>query len=295
MTKAPIVVGVDGSDSARQAVVWAAQEAARRGIGLIIAHVVPSTDAGTQEAVPVQARTWLTAAEAAADRAAPTVTLSTDLLVGSVVETLTAVSTWADTLVLGTRGLGGFSGLLIGSTAIGVTTRARCPVVVVRAPGPQVPPPTSGPIVVGVDGGSAEEATEWAFAEAALRGAPLIAVHTWTEGVLSRGWDTVPYVIDFQALNDTMRSMLSERMAQWREKFPTVRLELVTALDSPAHALVEHSRHAQLAVVGTRSHGPFAGALLGSTSHALLHHAACPVAVVRADSEQADSYMGRPS
>ena len=63
-----------------------------------------------------------------------------------------------------------------------------------------------------------------------------------------------------------------------------MRLQLVTALDSPAHALVEQSRHAQLMVVGTRGHGAFAGALLGSTCHALLHHSACPVAVVRTGS-----------
>jgi nucleotide-binding universal stress UspA family protein len=80
-----------------------------------------------------------------------------------------------------------------------------------------------------------------------------------------------------------MRGMLSDRMAQWREKFPSVRLELVTALDNPARALVEQSRSAQLVVVGTRGHRPLAGALLGSTSHALLHHAACPVAVVHAE------------
>jgi len=284
MNGSPIVVGVDGSDSAREAVVWAAEEAARRNVALTIAHVVPGTDTHTRQAAQAQALGWLADAEAAAGRAAPAAALSTQLLVGSVVESLVSVSTWADTLVLGTRGLGGFAGLLTGSTAIGVTTRARCPVVVVRASGLHVPPRTSGPIVVGVDGSSAEDATEWAFTEAALRDAPLIAVHTWTEGALSHGWDAAPYVIDFEALNDSMRDMLSDRLAQWREKFPGVRLDLVTALDSAARALVEQSQHAQLVVVGTRRHSPLAGALLGSTSHALLHHAACPVAVVRADS-----------
>lgn len=271
MTRAPIVAAIDGSESARHAVLWAAQEAARRDVGLSIVHVAQNLSAAL-----AQGRSWLDETEAAARRAAPTVTTSAEMMSGSVVETLVAVSTWADTLVLGTRGIGGFTGLLVGSVAIGVTTRARCPVVVVRTPAP-----TSGPIVVGVDGGSAEEATEWAFAEAALRDVPLIAVHTWTEGALSHGWDTVPYIIDFQALNDSMRGMLSDRMAQWREKFPSVRLELVTALDNPARALVEQSRHAQLVVVGTRGRGPVAGALLGSTSRALLHHAACPVGVVR--------------
>ncbi|MFC0432058.1 universal stress protein [Kutzneria buriramensis] len=274
MTRAPIVAAIDGSDSARQAVLWAAQEATRRGIGLTIVHVAPDLAAAL-----AQGRSWLDETSAAARRAAPTVTTSAEMMSGSVVETLTAVSTWADTVVLGTRGIGGFTGLLAGSVAIGVSTRARCPVVVVRAPAP-----ASGPIVVGVDGGSAEEATEWAFTEAALRDAPLIAVHTWTEGALSRGWDTVPYVVDFQALNDSMRGMLSDRVAPWREKFPSVRLDLVTALDNPARALVDQSRHAQLVVVGTRRHRPLAGALLGSTSHALLHHAACPVVVVHADS-----------
>lgn len=281
MGKAPIVVCFDGSDSARQAVLWAAQEAARRDISLTIVHVAPETDARSHDSVQAQARLWLADAEAAAGRAAPTVMLSTQLLVGPVVESLVSVSTWADTLVLGTRGLGGFAGLLAGSTTIGVTTRARCPVVVVRTPGEQVPPPSSGPIVVGVDGASGDDATDWAFTEAALRGTRLVAVHTWTEGALSHGWDTVPYVIDFQALNDSMRNMLSDRVTPWREKFPGVHVDLVTALDSPAHALVEQSRHAQMVVVGSRGHSPLAGALLGSTSHALLHHSACPVVVVR--------------
>ncbi|GAA3431774.1 universal stress protein [Kutzneria kofuensis] len=279
MTTAAIVVGIDGSDSARHAVVWAAREAARRKIRLVIAHVAPDLPA-----VVAQARAWLDDAGAAAGHAAPTVTTSAELLCGPVVETLAAVSTWADTLVLGTRGLGGFAGLLVGSTAIGVTTRASCPVVVVRTPGPRAPLPTSGPIVVGVDGGTAEEAIEWAFTEAALHDTLLIAVHTWTEGRFGHGWDAVPYAVDFQALDDSMRVMLSDRMAHWREKFPGVPLELVTALDSPAHALVEQSKQARLVVVGTRGHGPFAGALLGSTSHALLHHSACPVAVVRTTS-----------
>jgi nucleotide-binding universal stress UspA family protein len=279
MITAPIVVAVDGSDSAREAVSWAAHEASRRHIGLTIVHV-----AADLAAALAQGRAWLDEAEAAARRAVPALTTSAEMMSGPVVETLVAVSTWADTLVLGTRGIGGFAGLLVGSTAIGVTTRARCPVVVVPSPGPQVRPRTSGPIVVGVDGGSAEEATEWAFTEAALRDAPLIAVHTWTEGALSHGWDAAPYVIDFQSLNDSMRSMLAEHMAQWREKFPSVRLTLLTALDSPARALVEQSQHAQLVVVGTRRHGRLAAALLGSTSHALLHHSACPVAVVRTDS-----------
>lgn len=284
MGKAPIVVGFDGSDSAGQAVRWAAQEAGRRELPLVIAHVAPAVETRGHEAALAQARRWLTDAATAAGRAAPAVTTSAELLSGSVVDVLVGVSTWADTLVLGTRGLGGFTGLLAGSTAIGVTTRCRCPVVVVRSAGPQVPPPASGPIVVGVNGGTADEATEWAFTEAALRDVPLVAVHTWTEGALSHGWDTVPYIVDFQALNDSMRAMLSDRMAQWRTRFPTVQLELVTTLDSPAHALAEQSRHAQLVVVGTRGHGPLAGALLGSISHALLHHAACPVAVVRTGS-----------
>lgn len=277
MSTAPIIVGFDGSDSANQAVMWAAREAARRHVPLTIAHVVPVVDLRGHEEELAQARIWLADAETAAARTAPTARTSTEVLSGSVVDTLVSLSTWADTLVLGTRGVGGFASMLVGSTALGVTTRGRCPVVVVRGS----EPPTSGPIVLGVDGGTADEATEWAFTEAALRDAPLIAVHTWTEGALSHGWDTAPYVIDFQALNDSMLGLLSERMAQWREKFPTVRLQLFTALDSPAHALVEKSKHAQLVVVGTRGHGPLAGALLGSTSHALLHHAACPVAVIR--------------
>ena len=75
--------------------------------------------------------------------------------------------------------------------------------------------------------------------------------------------------------------MLTERLIGWREKYPDLRVAPIVVHDRPARALTERSGDAQLVVVGSRGHGGLAGMLLGSVSQALLHHAGCPVAVVR--------------
>ena len=293
----PVVVGVDGSNSALGAVRWAADEAARRHLPL---RLVSAVDVSATTAfgggfgppqqffdqLEIDARRWLFAAEKAALAAHP------DLAVTRCVRdkceatrALVTESGQARLMVLGSRGLGGFAGLLAGSTAVELVARGRCPVVVVRGSGPEEPIPVTGPVVVGVDGSPASEAaTALAFEEASMRGADLVAVHTWVEFFSDNAYAYGSQLgMDWQAIEDTETRRLAERLAGWREKYPDVTVRRIVTRDRPVRCLLEHSANAQLLVVGSRGHGQVTGMLLGSTSRALIYHAPCPLLVARPD------------
>jgi nucleotide-binding universal stress UspA family protein len=284
-----IVVGVDGSESAVHAVRWAATEARRRGAGLRLVHVY-TTPVGyppgfvdphlLRESLVAQGKEWLTRAGDEADQAAPGLAVEVVEAEGTTVPVLVRESARAALLVLGSRGLGGFTGLLVGSTAVETVARAHCPVVVVR--GVDCP----GPVVVGVDGTPVGEAAiEFAFAEAALRGVDVIAVHTWNDLLLDAMYAGGAAVLDFAPLAQQAEEVLGERLAGWGEKYPDVRVIREVRRERASTALLRHAEDAGLLVVGSRGRGGFRGLLLGSTSQHLLHHAPCPVAVVRTTPE----------
>lgn len=286
-TRNPVVVGVDGSESATQAVRWAALEAARRGATLVLVHVwtpvpvsVPHAAAWGpyEDGLIEQGHQWLAEAAAVAEEAAPDVTTSTKLSSGSVAGRLIGRSTSAELVVVGSRGLGGFTGLVVGSIAVAVTTHGHCPVVVVRGADLQSAPRQDGPVVVGVDGSSTSlEAVRLAFQAASLRDVPVVAVHAWSDLPITTVWElTTPS----QSIQTLESELLDRWLAESRAQYPGVPVEQVVVRDGPAHILLERARTAQLVVVGSRGRGGFRGLLLGSTSQAMLHHAACPVAVV---------------
>jgi nucleotide-binding universal stress UspA family protein len=185
-------------------------------------------------------------------------------------------------VVLGSRGLGGFTGLLVGSTAVSLAAYGQCPVAVVRGRTLADPPPGSGPVVVGVDGSpTSEGAIEVAFDEASFRGVGLVAVHTWSDVTVGSAFDIAAVSLDWQAVETDEQRLLAERLAGWQEKYPDVRVHRVVTRDRPVRSLLAQAGNAQLLVVGSRGRGGFAGMVLGSTSQALLHHAPCPVLVVR--------------
>jgi nucleotide-binding universal stress UspA family protein len=88
-------------------------------------------------------------------------------------------------------------------------------------------------------------------------------------------------LVDPRTLEDQERALLGERLAGWAEKYPDVVVHRELRHQRPTTALLEHSRTAQLVVVGSRGRGGFSGMLLGSTSHALASHTHCPVIVIR--------------
>ncbi|HZG90280.1 MAG TPA: universal stress protein, partial [Pseudonocardia sp.] len=218
-------------------------------------------------------------AKAVAAQAEPDLQVSPEVLTGMPVGVLTEQARGAQLLVLGTRGLGGLAGLLVGSVAVGLAAHAACPVVVVR--GEVREGRSELPVVVGVDGSpTSEAAVAFAFDAAAGRGVPLVAVHTWAQTAFDA---EVAAMIDWDAVARDEQEVLAGRLAGWGQKYPDVEVRPVVARDGAAHALVEQSRTAQLVVVGSRGRGNAAGLLLGSVSHGVLHRSRCPVAVVRPD------------
>lgn len=287
----PIVVGVDGSPSAIHAARWAAAEAARRGTRLVIVHSSPPvpvhspqvavSTAEFSEAVRDQGRHWLATAEASAKVVAPQVETSTELVIGGAAEQLIGRSASAELVVLGSRGLGGFTGLLVGSIAVAVSTHALCPVIVVREAQPQADRDENAPIVVGVDGSAASDpALKFAFETAALRGAPVLAVRTWLDALVDATRLTVLIAASVQAIEAEERRLLAEQVADCAKDYPDVPVRQLLSRDGPAPALIKQSASAQLVVVGTRGRGGFRGLLLGSTSQSLIYHAECPVAII---------------
>jgi nucleotide-binding universal stress UspA family protein len=291
----PIVVGVDGSPSAMHAVRWAAGEAARHGVPLRLVHVCylmpvrhPRQVAPPPEyhdAFLEQGRHWLTAAAEAARMVTPDVPVSTDLRDGIAADVLVRESVPARLVVLGSRGLGGFRGLLVGSVSVAVAAHGHCPVVVVHGPPGDGPPPGHGPVVVGVDGSPLSEAAiEFAFSAAAVRRVPLVAVHSWIDVNTAGAWAGLPDTIDWDWLGEQEARRLDEVLASWVAKFPDVEVRKVVERDRPQRALLKAAADAQLVVVGSRGRGALTGLGLGSVSQSLLHHAECPVAVARAES-----------
>lgn len=288
----PVVAGVDGSECALQAVRWAAAEAAQRRLPLrlVAAHTWPAgglvgdPGLGVDPRVVLRdvVRDRLAAAEAAVAEVVPdssAVKVEQVEVEGDPVAVLAGESERATLLVLGDRGLGGFTGLLIGSVAVALCTQAGCPVVVVRGAEADPTAPRSEPVVVGVDGSQAgEAAVAFAVEAAALRGVPLVAVHAWRDIPVD---PTVVPLVDWDAVESGEREVLAERLAGLRTSHPDLVVHKVIVRDRPARALVDESRGAQLVVVGSRGRGGLRGLLLGSVSQQLLHHAHCPVAVVR--------------
>ncbi|WP_370501483.1 universal stress protein [Mycolicibacterium sp. jd] len=290
MAGQPVVVGVDGSPAAARALRWAAHEAVRRAAPLLIVHTcvlipaaVPHATAlgGYRNAVIEDSRSLLADAANQAREAAAGVVVDTALTSGSAAEQLIARSVAADLVVIGTRGLGGISSLVAGSVAVAVAAHGRCPVVVVRGAGTDDEPRQHRPVVVGFDGSSTSKAAiPFAFQAAAARGVAVVAVHVWMDFTIGSVSAAAALTHAWESAQAEQMALLSTELAEYRTRFPAVPVEQVILQDRPAPTLLRYAENAQLIVVGSRGRGGFRGLLLGSTSQALIHHAACPVAVV---------------
>lgn len=157
---------------------------------------------------------------------------------------------------------------------------ASCGVVVVRAVGDDAPAgPSAGRIVVGTDGSlHSVRALRWAFDQAQERGVGVIAVRAWLSPTT---YGSTFLVDEWRQLKKEAQEALAESLAPWREQFPGVDVVERSVPGEPATALIDESAGAELLVVGSHGRGGFGGLLLGSVSHAVLHHAHCPVAVLR--------------
>ncbi|WP_077799122.1 universal stress protein [Streptomyces sp. JHA26] len=293
MSTLPVIAAVDGSQDSLRALDWAVDAARGRAAPLRVVHVrqhaararggvpVPGPPDTGEDPVLEEARARLR------DRAD---TPETEYLgvEGAPAAVLPELGADAQLLVLGSRGRGGFASLLLGSNGLAAARDARCPVVVVPRPGREVhgaPPAEPGPrVVVGLHVDSPDDAVlSFAFAEAARRGARLqvVAAHPWPVQSWAAAGQAVPLVIDEVSVKSETRVLADGLLAPHRGRHHDVRADAYVVAGDAAGHLVAASRDAELVVVGRHRRRLLAPArMMGSVTHAVLLHAASPVAVV---------------
>lgn len=275
-----IVVGYDGSEQSQSAVRWAARQAQaeHRTLHLVHCWIWPlfTHDLGPVNGVADSglkhsAEAILAEGLAVARQQAPDVDIKTSLITGQASRVLRDLSSAADMLVVGSRGLGGFMGLLVGSVGLQLGATAQCPVAVVRSGAND-----GGAVVVGVDGSpQSMDALQDACSLARSWRAPLTIVHVRKEFRMSRAGKTLP------GSEAEERKILADAADLARAAAPDSEVtEMPVTGRSVADALLKASRDARVVVVGAKGQGAFTGAL-GSTAHAVLHHAKTDVLISR--------------
>ncbi|HEX6197138.1 MAG TPA: universal stress protein [Jiangellaceae bacterium] len=275
----PVVVGIDGSESALVALTWAAREAAANGWPLhlvnayeevaIMPTLVAITAREAAESILNEAREHLRN-EGFAD-----IDVSTGAHHGFPRQVLLREAAGARALVLGREGAGLFSELVLGSTSLACATHGRIPVIVVPEAWRSAEP-EQRMITLGVDGSpQCRSAVEYAFATASRWRARIVAVLAVrpAEPVLADGRG------DAESRSQAER-MLAEQLAGWRSKYLDVDVTEVVEPGHPAAVIKEHAADADLVVIGGRGHGVVTGMLLGSIARAVLHHVDRPIAIV---------------
>ncbi|MFJ8787836.1 universal stress protein [Streptomyces sp. NPDC102462] len=305
----PVIAGVNGSAESLDAAEWAAREAERRGRPLRLVHAgnrhprrgggsFPERPAAREEAGAPAAerhlgRRALREAEQRVLRAVPGVRVTGEPVEGPATAALLKAGEQAAVLVLGSRGLGGVTGFLVGSVALGVVARATTPVVLVRvgedAEDGHVPAADGGPsartgtrdVVLGLDvADPCDEVIEFAFEAARLRQARLRVVHAWQPpSALGLGPGDIALVNDPYRAQE-WRGFLSAVLQVWRDKYPEVEVLETVVREKASTALVRAASGASLLVVGRYLADRPVRVRTGPVTHAVVHHVRCPVAVV---------------
>lgn len=279
----PVVVAVDGSEPSLRAAEWAALEAQRRKAPVRIVavpglpprlHACEPSSVTVANALRGLAARGLAAAVERVSEVAPAVLVDTDLVDGPPALAVTACASGAELLVVGARGSGGFTALVLGSVSRHVASYAPCPVVVVREETLAV----HREVVVGVrDPDGACAALDFAFDEAVLRRSRLLVVHAVSLPIAVAGMPPAAKTAVVEVAAESARQ-LGETLKRWQEKFPDVEARADVVRSHPAHVLASLSARADLVIVGR--HGDPGRPGGSSIQHAVLGHACGPVAIV---------------
>ncbi|MET8944066.1 universal stress protein [Streptomyces sp. NPDC004542] len=297
-----ITVGLDGSPESRAAAEWAAREATLRGLPVKLVQVWEPVPEPMAQAPLLGAETHRHWTEKIPRESAeglrlrhPGVEVTYEQLTGRPAEALADAAEDADMLVLGSRGLGGIGGFLVGSVGLAVVAHTARPVVLVRAgrqeadehethdTGAPAKATPFRPVVLGLAVADPHEAVlGFAFEAAACRSVPLRVVHGWNPPpYYTYGMALEPAVEREMAKGDVL--VLSEVLRPWRQKYPDVEVVEQSHFGSPSLLLIDASHEASLVVVGRRVRRSSLGAHIGTVTQAVLHHATAPVAVVAHD------------
>jgi nucleotide-binding universal stress UspA family protein len=288
MAAKPVVAATDGSQESLRAVDWAAREAVLRGLPLRIVsaaalpprmterEAVSGLDTVSDTVRKNQDRALAAAAEYAA-AAAPDLMVDVDELPGAPAHAVTEAGLGASMLVVGARGIGAFTAMVLGSVSQYVSAHATCPVVVVR----EETTAAHRQVVVGIgDPARSAAALAFAFEEASLRKASLIAVHAWDSPYGEIGSAVWALATPGRpALEEEAARQMESALADWQAKYPDVQVSHDFVHAHPGRALVGLSARADLVVLGRHTaHGARPGP--GAVRHAVLNHAHGPVVTV---------------
>ncbi|MFC7259316.1 universal stress protein [Streptomyces lutosisoli] len=291
-----VTVGLDGSPESLAAADWAAREALLRDAPLRLVHAwqwqpylyAPLAGVSVPSPLSDPRHDWAerlpreTAARLAERH--PGLSISADRVAEQPVTALLAAAEDADLLVLGSRGLSGVTGFLVGSVALSVVARTQRPVVLVRAGGQVANEHPRHDVVLGLGLENSDDSViAFAFQAASYRVANLNVVHGWNPPPPSYGYGGAFDLERSAELGAQVQHKLADVLRPWRKKFPGVEVNEQAVTGSAASHLVEASREAALVVVGRRNRHTPVGTHIGPVTQAVLHHAAAPVAVIPHD------------
>ncbi len=264
----PVVVGVDGSDAAIGAAIWAATEALHHDVLLRLVYVVeiavgPVGFAADFPAEDACAESVLRAALLAVEATHVLVKIDTAVLYGDVDSALLSESSSATLICAGSVGIGRVANLLLGSTAATLAQKAHCPVAIIRRDD-GAPRPEAGLIAVVVDDSPGNgEVVRCAMDEARMRHAPVLAL-----------------CVGRQALFERSRDKFYRRLDGLLRRFPDVEVEVVTTRLGVTRYLQERTGAVQLIVIGSGD-ADRVTQLVGPHGLPILRHADCSVLVAR--------------
>ncbi|WP_181787833.1 universal stress protein [Streptomyces phytophilus] len=289
-----ILVGYDGSRHAERALEFAVGEAVRRGTGLHLLCGVPwppSASAGLglspaehKERERITRQLLGEAAERARKLADQDLDVVTTVSRDPAAEALVRRGRTAALTVVGTRGHGGFAGLLLGSVSQRVAAHTETPLAVVRGDAEPAGAPR-GTVLVGVETNTETAAVRYGFQEAARRDARLLVLHAWSYPPLTATWTTPESLRRREEIEEARKAAEAVpryAVAPVRDEFPEVRVSTDHECRPAPAVLVARTKSADAVVVTVHRHLHPLGRRLGPAAHALLHHAHCPVILIPA-------------
>jgi len=262
--KSPVVVGIDGSDTAISAALWAIDEAFSRNVPLRLLFVIRSAGLSANEYSEVvnYAKASLRAATAAVQSGGKPVTVNTAIVEGPPGAALVDESERATMVCVGTVGIGGYARSILGSTAAELAEQAHCPVAVIRPHGNESTQHVSW-IIVAANGKPEQAAViEFAMQEATLRRSPVLLLGNTSTTLTASS------------------NGLDSEIQQWQRRYPELHIYPITDRADVARFVKHHDEPVELAVIGASDAGELAE-IVGSHHRRPLHHIVSSALVVR--------------